>query len=152
MSLPATQTRAYLFSWADILGLQNILRATSVIAGALHRQAVLESLNKTIKAMTESERAERAKDPETPFAGFVFNREELGAIKLALIELWIVKGASGAQRELVREVARLLSIWRDHVLPNLPKDDPEALAISGFDDEVDILQSTENPDDPVKTE
>lgn len=139
MSLPAASTRSYRFSWADIIGLQNILRGTSVTAGAIHRQAVLEELNKTIKAMTESERADRYKTPEVPFAGFMFNREELGAIKLALIELWITKNATGAQRELIREIARVLSIWRDHVLPNLPKDDPEALAISGFDDEVDIL-------------
>lgn len=95
--------------------------------------------------MTEADRLERSKSPEVQFASFEFNGEELGAIKLALIELWIVKGASGAQRELVREIARVLSIWRDHVLPNLPKDDPDSLVITSFDDDPDILASTEDP-------
>lgn len=138
MSLPEA-TRSYVFSWAELLGLQGVLRSTSVSAGALDRQKVLERINTILKAMTEAERKEHGESPELPFQAFQANRNELGAIKLALIELWIVKTASGAQRELVREMARTLKIWRDHILPNIPKDDPESLAIDGFDDDTDIL-------------
>lgn len=129
----AGETRKYKLNWQDILNLQQMLRASATVAGAIPRQDVL----KRLRNLTP-EKAEEGKPVTEVVRELGFNREELGAMKLMFIELWSHQGTTGDMRDVIETAATKLDMWRLHVLKNLPKE--PSVAIDTFDSDEDIMK------------
>lgn len=86
-----------------------------------------------------AERPDAAALDLAKYIELTFNREHLGAIKLAFLELWGHHNSNGSTQEQISEVAKALKIWEKHILAALPKEEVPALA--ELDDEPSLTDS-----------
>lgn len=120
--MAAKTSRDYTFTPFQVRGLLGLLRAVTIVAGSVARQGVIEQLRATVDSWEKDPKLEG--DSHARTVKYTFDREQVGALKLAFIELWSSQVANGATREVLFSLAgsKGLGIWEAHILPNLPKD------------------------------
>jgi hypothetical protein len=122
-------------SYGKALILVGLIRSTpAVVPGGQHRLKITDKVRAIELGLSEASKGDRAQLVE-----LTLNREHLGAIKLALLELWGGQHSTGGTQEQIAEVANALSIWNKHIVPFLPKEEVPALA--ELDDETPLTES-----------
>jgi len=117
-----------------LVGLIRITPAS--VPGGLFRLQIIDKVRSIEASFSDAMKSDRKQMVE-----LTVNREHLGAVKLALLELWGGQNSNGGIQEQIADVSGAggLKIWDKHIVPFLPKEEVPALA--ELDDEPSLTDS-----------